>query len=61
MLLEAGQQLLHYRLARFEREAKTLAQLNHPSIAAIYGMLHDRDLHFPAMELVSGENLGQRI
>jgi len=40
------------RLARFEREAKVLAQLNHPNIAAIYGV-EDRAL---IMELVSGPN-----
>ncbi len=42
---------------RFEREAKTLASLNHPNIAAIYG-LEDRAL---IMELVEGEDLSQRI
>jgi len=41
------------RLARFEREAKVLASLNHPNIAAIYGV-EDRAL---IMELVEGENL----
>ena len=45
------------RLARFEREAKTLAALNHPHIAQIYGF-EDRAL---AMELVDGEDLSQRI
>jgi serine/threonine-protein kinase len=41
------------RLSRFEREAKVLASLNHPSIAQIWGV-EDRAL---AMELVSGERL----
>src|SRR5882724_2746607 len=41
------------RLARFEREAKALAALNHPNIAQIYG-LEDRAL---VMELVHGETL----
>src|SRR5277367_4229875 len=41
------------RLARFEREAKVLASLNHPNIAQIYGV-EDRAL---VMELVEGENL----
>ena len=45
------------RLARFEREAKTLAALNHPHIAQIYGF-EDRAL---AMELVDGDDLSQRI
>src|SRR5437016_1900343 len=41
------------RLARFEREAKVLASLNHPNIAQIYGV-EDRAL---VMELVDGSNL----
>ena len=45
------------RLARFDREAKTLASLNHPNIAAIYG-IEERAL---VMELVEGEDLSQRI
>ena len=49
------------RLARFEREAKLLASLNHPNIAVIHG-LHEADgLRFLAMELVSGEDLAQRL
>jgi len=45
------------RLLRFEREAKTLAALNHPRIAQIYG-LEDRAL---VMELVDGEDLAVRM
>ena len=45
------------RLMRFEREAKTLASLNHPNIAAIYG-IEDRAL---VMELVEGETLEELI
>jgi serine/threonine protein kinase len=45
------------RLARFEREAKTLAALNHPHIAQIYG-LEGQAL---AMEFVEGEDLSARI
>src|SRR6204780_382137 len=41
------------RLARFEREAKVLASLNHPNIAQIYG-IEDRAL---IMELVEGESV----
>jgi dipeptidyl aminopeptidase/acylaminoacyl peptidase len=49
------------RLARFEREAKVLASLNHPGIAAIYGF-HEYDEHrFLAMELVPGEDLAERL
>ena len=49
------------RLARFEREAKLLASLNHANIAAIHG-LHDAEgTHFLAMELVPGEDLSQRL
>jgi hypothetical protein len=49
------------RLARFEREAKVLASLNHPGIAAIYSF-HEYDGHrFLAMELVPGEDLAERL
>jgi len=49
------------RLARFEREAKVLATLNHPNIAGIYG-LHEHDgIHFLAMEMVAGEELAARV
>ena len=49
------------RLARFEREAKTLASLNHPHIAAIYGFEKSPGMHALVMELVEGEDLSQRI
>ena len=49
------------RLARFEREARLLASLNHPNIAGIYGIHNDKDTHFLAMELVSGEDLSERL
>ena len=49
------------RLARFEREAKTLASLNHPHIAAIYGFEKSTGTHVLVMELVEGEDLSQRI
>ena len=45
------------RLARFEREAKTLASLNHPHIAAIYGFEKSAGMHALVMELVEGEDL----
>ena len=40
------------RLARFEREAKLLASLNHPNIAAIHGFEEDKGTHFLVLELV---------
>ena len=49
------------RLARFEREAKLLASLNHPNIAAIYGFEHSDDMHFLVLELVPGETLAERV
>ena len=59
------------RLARFQREAKTLVSLNHPNIAAIYGLEEGPAVEGPAeagrhrmralvMELVPGEDLSQR-
>jgi serine/threonine-protein kinase len=49
------------RLARFEREAKTLASLNHPHIAQIYGLERSGGVQALVMELVPGEDLSQRI
>ncbi len=49
------------RLARFEREARVLASLNHPNIAAIYGLHDAAGTRFLAMELVPGEDLSQRL
>ena len=40
------------RLARFEREAKLLASLNHPNIAAIYGLEEHNGTRFLVLELV---------
>lgn len=45
------------RMARFEREAKLLASLNHPNIAAIYGFEQAEGKRFIVMELVEGETL----
>ncbi len=49
------------RLARFHREARTLAALNHPNIAAIHGLESDQGVTFLAMELAEGEDLAQRL
>jgi serine/threonine protein kinase/Tol biopolymer transport system component len=49
------------RLARFEREAEVLASLNHPHIAAIYGVEESRDIKALVMELVDGPTLADRI
>ncbi len=49
------------RIARFEREAKVLASLNHPHIAALFGMEESAGRHFLVMELVEGETLAERI
>jgi len=45
------------RLARFEREARSLAALNHPGIVTIYAVEQSVDTRFLAMELVEGESL----
>jgi serine/threonine protein kinase/Tol biopolymer transport system component len=49
------------RLARFSREAKLLASLNHPHIAAIYGLDQESGIRFLAMEYMDGEDLTQRL
>jgi serine/threonine-protein kinase len=47
------------RLARFEREAKLLAALNHPNVAGIYGLEAIDDVHFLVLELIDGQTLAQ--
>ena len=49
------------RLMRFEREAKTLASLNHPHIAQIHGFEQTDATSALVMELVEGDDLAQRI
>ena len=49
------------RLARFLREAKTLAALNHPNIAQIHGLEESEGITALVMELVEGDDLSQRI
>ena len=49
------------RLARFEREAQLLAQLQHPNVASIYGLEEASGTRALVMELVDGEELASRI
>ncbi|HEV8480180.1 MAG TPA: serine/threonine-protein kinase, partial [Candidatus Eisenbacteria bacterium] len=49
------------RLVRFEREAKILAALNHPNIAAIYGLEEVDGTPYLVLEFVQGESLAQRL
>ena len=49
------------RVARFEREARVLASLNHSNIAAIHGLEESGERKFLVMELVGGETLAERI
>ena len=49
------------RLARFEREAQLLAQLNHPNIAAIHGLEESEGTRALIMELVEGPTLAERL
>ena len=47
--------------ARFEREARTISQLNHPHICTLHDVGRDADTDFLVMELVEGETLGARL
>lgn len=49
------------RLARFQREATALAQLNHPHIAAVHGFDQSEGQWFLSMELVEGDDLSKRL
>ena len=49
------------QLARFEREAKVLASLNHNNIATLYGFESEGETSFLVMEVVEGETLADRI
>lgn len=49
------------RLARFEREARMLASLNHPYIATIHGLEQTDGVQYLVMELVPGETLAERL
>ena len=48
------------RLARFEREARVLASLNHPNIAAIYDLEETTGVTALVMELVEGETIAEK-
>ena len=49
------------RVARFQREARLLASLNHPNIGAIHGLEASGGIHFLVLELVEGETLADRL
>jgi serine/threonine protein kinase len=49
------------RVARFQREAKVLASLNHPNIAAIHGLEESDGTKFLVLELVEGETLAEQL
>src|SRR5450755_1254806 len=49
------------RMARFRREARVLASLNHPNIGSIYGLEESNNLHVLVLELVEGATLADRI
>ena len=48
-------------IARFEREAQILASLNHPHIAAIYGLEEANESQFLILELVDGDTLADLL
>lgn len=47
--------------ARFEREAKTISQLNHPNICTLYDVGHDQGIDYLVMEYLEGESLAERL
>jgi Tol biopolymer transport system component len=49
------------RLARFDREAKLLASLNHANIASVFGLHTEGEVRFLSMEFVEGEDLSKRL
>ncbi len=49
------------RLARFQREARSLASVDHPNIVHIYSVEQDAGVHFLTMQLIRGEDLSERI
>lgn len=49
------------RLARFNREARLLASLDHPKICAVHDLQESEGTHFMVMPLIEGDTLGDRI
>jgi serine/threonine protein kinase/tetratricopeptide (TPR) repeat protein len=49
------------RLARFQREARTVAGLSHPNVVVLYSVEEERGIHFLTMELVEGQDLGRVV
>src|SRR5215510_13624014 len=49
------------RRARFEREAKAIAALDHPHICALYDVGEDEDVHYLVMQHLDGETLAARL
>src|ERR1700682_4742468 len=51
----------HDRLARFQREARAVAALNHPNVVTVYSVEESDNVHFITMELLEGEPLDRLI
>jgi Tol biopolymer transport system component len=60
-VLPVGAALNPDRLARFDREARLLASLNHPHIATLHGIEHENGVRALVMELIEGETLADLI